>query len=186
MGRASHASPSNWAMPARAASPPCSPARWVSPHVPSSRPMGRTGPDIWRCSASARASSEPSGTIRIVEDACRSASRRPRCGRSRVERLMRRHRIRALTGRRFRPYPTDSGRYLAIAPNLMVQTSQRSLQAGGPAQHQRSSITGNVSLLSRGGVISIRTLHFVSLIIGSMLNLGFSTQTGVAEIIRPQ
>ena len=34
---------------------------------------------------------------------------------------MRRHRIRALTGRRFRPCTTDSRHYLPIAPNLLAQ-----------------------------------------------------------------
>ncbi|KZE17980.1 transposase [Sphingomonas hankookensis] len=44
-----------------------------------------------------------------------------RCSRGRVERLMRRHRIRALAGRRFRPCTTDSRHYLPIAPNLLAQ-----------------------------------------------------------------
>lgn len=39
----------------------------------------------------------------------------------RVERLMRRHGIRALAGRRFRPCTTDSRHYLPIAPNLLQQ-----------------------------------------------------------------
>ncbi|WP_443026103.1 IS3 family transposase [Sphingomonas sp. PB2P19] len=43
------------------------------------------------------------------------------CSRGRVERLMRRHRIRALAGRRFRPCTTDSRHYLPIAPNLLAQ-----------------------------------------------------------------
>nr|WP_153006874.1 IS3 family transposase [Sphingomonas sanguinis] len=43
------------------------------------------------------------------------------CSRGRVERLMRRHRIRALAGRRFRPFTTDSRHYLPIAPNLLAQ-----------------------------------------------------------------
>lgn len=43
------------------------------------------------------------------------------CRRGRVERLMRRHRIRALAGRRFRPCTTDSRHYLPIAPNLLAQ-----------------------------------------------------------------
>src|SRR3546814_1752382 len=34
---------------------------------------------------------------------------------------MRRHRIRALAGRRFRPCTTDSRHYLPIAPNLLAQ-----------------------------------------------------------------
>jgi len=44
-----------------------------------------------------------------------------RCSRGRVERLMRRHRIRALAGRRFRPCTTDSRHHLAVAPNLLAQ-----------------------------------------------------------------
>lgn len=43
------------------------------------------------------------------------------CSRGRVERLMRRHRIRALADRRYRPCTTDSRHYLAIAPNLLAQ-----------------------------------------------------------------
>jgi len=45
----------------------------------------------------------------------RSASR------GRVERLMRRHGIRALAGRRFQPCTTDSRHHLPIAPNLLKQ-----------------------------------------------------------------
>jgi putative transposase len=44
-----------------------------------------------------------------------------RCSRGRVERLMRRHRIRALARRRFRPCTTDRRHYLLIAPNLLAQ-----------------------------------------------------------------
>jgi len=44
-----------------------------------------------------------------------------RCSRGRVERLMRRHGIRALAGHRFRPCTTDSRHYLPIAPNLLAQ-----------------------------------------------------------------
>lgn len=44
-----------------------------------------------------------------------------RVSRGRVERLMRRHRIRALAGRRYRPCTTDSRHYLAVAPNLLAQ-----------------------------------------------------------------
>ena len=43
------------------------------------------------------------------------------CSRGRVELLMRRHRIRALAGCRFRPCTTDSRHYLPIAPNLLAQ-----------------------------------------------------------------
>ncbi len=43
------------------------------------------------------------------------------CSRGRVERLMRRHGIRALAGRRFRPCTTDSRHHLAVAPNLLAQ-----------------------------------------------------------------
>jgi putative transposase len=42
--------------------------------------------------------------------------------RGRVERLMRRHGIRALARRRFRPTTTDSRHQLPIAPNLLQQT----------------------------------------------------------------
>ncbi|MGU3480251.1 DDE-type integrase/transposase/recombinase, partial [Methylobacterium sp. D48H] len=41
--------------------------------------------------------------------------------RGRVERLMRRHGIRALAGRRFRPCTTGSRHDLPIAPNLLKQ-----------------------------------------------------------------
>lgn len=41
--------------------------------------------------------------------------------RGRVARLMRRHGIRALAGRRFRPCTTDSRHYLPVAPNLLQQ-----------------------------------------------------------------
>ena len=41
--------------------------------------------------------------------------------RGRIARLMRRHGIRALAGRRFRPCTTDSRHYLPIAPNLLKQ-----------------------------------------------------------------
>ena len=44
-----------------------------------------------------------------------------RCSRGRVERLMRRHRIRALAGRRYRPCTTNSRHYLAVAPNVLAQ-----------------------------------------------------------------
>ncbi len=43
------------------------------------------------------------------------------CSRGRVERLMRRHGIRALAGRRFRPCTTDSRHVLPVAPNLLAQ-----------------------------------------------------------------
>jgi putative transposase len=43
------------------------------------------------------------------------------CSRGRVERLMRRHDIRALAGRRFRPCTTDSRHSLPVAPNLLAQ-----------------------------------------------------------------
>lgn len=43
------------------------------------------------------------------------------CSRGSVERLMQRHGIRALAGRRFRPCMTDSRHYLPIAPNLLAQ-----------------------------------------------------------------
>ena len=41
--------------------------------------------------------------------------------RGRVERMMHRHGIRALAGRRFRPCTTDSRHHLPIAPNLLKQ-----------------------------------------------------------------
>jgi putative transposase len=41
--------------------------------------------------------------------------------RGRVERMMRRHGIRALAGRRFRPCTTDSRHALPVAPNLLAQ-----------------------------------------------------------------
>jgi putative transposase len=44
-----------------------------------------------------------------------------RASRGRVERLMRRHGIRALAHRRFRPATTDSRHQLPIAPNLLQQ-----------------------------------------------------------------
>ena len=44
-----------------------------------------------------------------------------RVSRGRVERLMRRHGIRALARRRFRPTTTDSRHSLPIAPNLLLQ-----------------------------------------------------------------
>jgi len=43
------------------------------------------------------------------------------CSRGRIERLMRRHGIRALAGRRFRPRTTHSNHFLPIAPNLLAQ-----------------------------------------------------------------
>jgi transposase InsO family protein len=44
-----------------------------------------------------------------------------RCSRGRVERLMRRHCILALAGRRHRPCTTDNRQYLAVAPNLLAR-----------------------------------------------------------------
>ncbi|MFC6741768.1 IS3 family transposase [Methylobacterium tardum] len=54
-----------------------------------------------------------------VHAALRAEGRSISCGR--VERLMRRHGIRALAGRRFRPCTTDSRYDLPIAPNLLRQ-----------------------------------------------------------------
>ncbi len=54
-----------------------------------------------------------------VHAALRAEGRTVSCGR--VERLMRRHGIRALAGRRFRPCTTDSCHYLPVAPNLLQQ-----------------------------------------------------------------
>jgi putative transposase len=44
-----------------------------------------------------------------------------RCSRGRVERMMRRHDIRALASRGFRPRTTDSRHSLPVAPNLLAQ-----------------------------------------------------------------
>lgn len=43
------------------------------------------------------------------------------CSRRQVERLIRRHGIRAVAGRQFQPCTTDSRHVLAIAPNLLGQ-----------------------------------------------------------------
>jgi putative transposase len=43
------------------------------------------------------------------------------CSRGRIARLMRRHGIRALAGRHFRPRTTDSRHFLPVAPNLLAQ-----------------------------------------------------------------
>ena len=51
-----------------------------------------------------------------------------RVSRGRVERLMRRHGIRALARRRFRPATTDSRHQLPISPNLL----QQKFTASGP------------------------------------------------------
>jgi len=61
----------------------------------------------------------------------RSASR------GRVERLIRRHSIRALAGRRFRPCATDSRHDLPIAPNLLKQD----FSAAKPARVWLADIT---------------------------------------------
>ncbi len=61
----------------------------------------------------------------------RSASR------GRVERLMRRHGIRALAGRRFRPCTTDSRHDMPIAPNLLKQE----FSASGPNRVWLADIT---------------------------------------------
>ncbi len=58
-----------------------------------------------RCPASPCRASRP---LWQPEDARRAAGGRPTASRGRVERLMRRHGIRALAGRRFRPCTTDS------------------------------------------------------------------------------
>jgi transposase InsO family protein len=42
-------------------------------------------------------------------------------GRGRIERLMRRHGIRAVTRQRFKPCTTDSRHHLPVAPNLLQQ-----------------------------------------------------------------
>ena len=46
-----------------------------------------------------------------------------RCSCGRIERLMRRHPVRALAGRRFRPRTTARRHHLAVAPNLLAQRS---------------------------------------------------------------
>ena len=67
------------------------------------------------------------------------------CSRGRVERLMRRHGIRALAGRRFRPSTTDSRHYLPIAPNLLPLPTKWTLHVGQPLE------TGNL-VRTGGGV----------------------------------
>jgi transposase InsO family protein len=59
------------------------------------------------------------------------------CSRGRVERLMRRHGIRALAGRRFRPCTTDSRHFLPVAPNLLMQR----FIASAPGRIWRADIT---------------------------------------------
>jgi transposase InsO family protein len=62
----------------------------------------------------------PSGTMWIAQDPCRPWGGH-RCSRGRVERLMRRHRIRALARRRFWPCTADSRHYLPTSPKLLAQ-----------------------------------------------------------------
>lgn len=50
---------------------------------------------------------------------------------------MRRHRIRALAGRRFLPCTTDSRHYLPVAPNLLAQR----FEAAAPNQIWLADIT---------------------------------------------
>ena len=63
--------------------------------------------------------------------------------RGRVARLMRRHGIRALAGRRFRPCTTDSRHYLPIAPNLLKLLALQWLRRQGyGGLHQVDELTG--------------------------------------------
>lgn len=57
--------------------------------------------------------------------------------RGRVERLMRRHGIRVVAARRFRPVTTDSRHGLPVAPNLLEQR----FQAPGPNRVWLADIT---------------------------------------------
>jgi transposase InsO family protein len=58
------------------------------------------------------------------DDACRFASGGASAG-SRIDRLVRRHRIRAAAARRFRPVTTDSDHGLPVAPNPLEQPLRR-------------------------------------------------------------
>ena len=69
------------------------------------------------------------------------------CSRGRVERLMRRHRIRGLAGRRFRPCTTDSRLYLPIAPNLLPGALRQLRQT------RSCSRTSRISRPAKGGFI---------------------------------
>lgn len=75
-----------------------------------------------------------------------------RCSRGRVERLMRRHRIRALAGRRYRPCTTDSRHYMAVAPNLLARAASRHSRrtaSGSPTSPtSRPARAGSTSLPS--------------------------------------
>jgi transposase InsO family protein len=71
--------------------------------------------------------------------ALRAEGLRISCGR--VERLMRRHGIRALARRRFRPTTTDSRHTLPIAPNLL----QQKFTASGPNRVWLADITETLS-----------------------------------------
>lgn len=61
------------------------------------------------------------GEVRFHRAACVHLAGDVMCRRGSVERLMRRHRIRALAGRRFLPWTTESRHYLPIAPSLLSQ-----------------------------------------------------------------
>ena len=65
-----------------------------------------------------------------------------RVSRGRVERLMRRHGIRALARRRFRPTTTDSRHQLPIAPNLLQQKFTVSAAEPGLAGRHHLHSTG--------------------------------------------
>lgn len=83
-----------------------------------------------------------------------------RCSRGRVERLMRRHRIRALAGRRYRPCTTDSRHYLAVAPNLLAQR----FEASGPNRVWLADITyipTGEGWLYRAAVLDVATRKIV-------------------------
>lgn len=60
-----------------------------------------------------------------------------RCGKNRIARLMRQHRIKPLQKRRFRPRTTNSTHAFPIAENLLAQTEKSSL----PNQIWQSDIT---------------------------------------------
>jgi transposase InsO family protein len=66
--------------------------------------------------------------------------------RGRIERLMRRHGIRGIAARRFRPVTTDSRHGLPIAPDLLEQ----SFQAPAPNQVWLADITYMVRLAETG------------------------------------
>lgn len=78
-----------------------------------------------------------------------------RCSRGRVERLMRRHGIRALAGRRFRPCTTDSCHYLPIAPNLLAQR----FTAPGPNRSRTGNCYDNAPMESFFHTLKVELVH---------------------------